>query len=67
MIDYYDEVTKAEDPTLTAKLATAAWWGGQGNTLPSTVWAFGHVLNDPKAKARAYAEVDSSFARPPAP
>ena len=41
MIDYYDDVTKHEDPALTAKLATAAWWGGQGNTLPSTVWTFG--------------------------
>ena len=53
MIDYYDDVTKHEDPVLTAKLATAAWWGGQGNTLPSTVWTFGKRAL-PKRKMRAF-------------
>lgn len=65
LIDYYDNVTNSEHPDLTAKFATAAWWGGQGNTLPSTVWAFGNILANPEAKRRAYEEVDSTFAGQP--
>jgi cytochrome P450 len=45
----------------TAQLSTSAWWGGQGNTLPSTIWTMGLVLNDPAARAAAYAEVDRVF------
>lgn len=65
LIDHYDAATDSEDPVLTAKFATSAWWGGQGNTLPSTVWAFGHVLANPEAKKKAYEEVDGSFASQP--
>uniref|UniRef100_A0A7S2W3Q7 Cytochrome P450 n=1 Tax=Mucochytrium quahogii TaxID=96639 RepID=A0A7S2W3Q7_9STRA len=65
VIEYYDKVTNREDPDLTAKFATAAWWGGQGNTLPSTVWTFGMVLANPEAKRKAYAEVDGPFANQP--
>jgi len=59
VIDYYDRATDRVDPNLTAKFATAAWWGGQGNTLPSTVWTFGMVLADPRTKKIAYDEVDN--------
>lgn len=55
----YDEVTEHSDPNLTAKLSTAAWWGGQGNTLPSTVWTFGNILADPRTKKIVYDEVDN--------
>jgi len=65
LMKFYGDATNNEDPDLTAKMSTAAWWGGQGNTLPSTVWTFGMVLNDPKAKAKAYAEVDGAFASEP--
>jgi len=56
---YYDQATDHVDPDLTAKFCTAAWWGGQGNTLPSTVWTFGMVLADPRTKKLAYDEVDN--------
>jgi len=55
---HYDQVTDYVDPSLTAKFSTAAWWGGQGNTLPSTVWTFGMILADPRVKKMAYDEVD---------
>lgn len=55
----YDRVTEYTDPNLTAKFSTAAWWGGQGNTLPSTVWTFGMILADPRVKKLAYEEVDN--------
>jgi cytochrome P450 len=58
IINYYDEATDHVDPDLTAKFATAAWWGGQGNTLPSTVWTFGMILADPRTRKLAYDEVD---------
>jgi len=61
IMSYYDNATHHEDPDLTAKFSTAAWWGGQGNTLPSTVWSFGMVLNDPRVKKLAYQEVDNAF------
>lgn len=67
IIDYYDNVTNHEDPDLTAKFATAAWWGGKGNTLPSTVWTFGMILANPEAKKKAYEEVDTTFADQPGP
>mmetsp|Transcript_11663 Transcript_11663/g.15110 ORF Transcript_11663/g.15110 Transcript_11663/m.15110 type:complete len:484 (+) Transcript_11663:79-1530(+) len=66
LIKYYDQATKSEDPDLTAKFATAAWWGGQGNTLPSTVWTFGRILGDPEVKRKCYEEVDTTFANQPA-
>jgi len=56
---HYDKITEYSDPNLTAKLCTAAWWGGQGNTLPSTVWTFGMILADPRVKKIAYDEVDN--------
>jgi hypothetical protein len=58
LANYYDAATNHVDPDLTAKFCTAAWWGGQGNTLPSTVWTFGLVLGDPRTKKLAYDEVD---------
>jgi sterol 14-demethylase len=65
VMQYYDEVTKQEDPDLTAKFCTAAFWGGSGNSVPSTMWTFGMVLADPSAKRKAYAEVDGAFANEP--
>eukprot|EP00515_Schizochytrium_aggregatum_P011295 CAMPEP_0202090648 /NCGR_PEP_ID=MMETSP0964-20121228/44083_1 /ASSEMBLY_ACC=CAM_ASM_000500 /TAXON_ID=4773 /ORGANISM="Schizochytrium aggregatum, Strain ATCC28209" /LENGTH=501 /DNA_ID=CAMNT_0048658813 /DNA_START=42 /DNA_END=1547 /DNA_ORIENTATION=- len=65
VMEFYDEVTNREDPSLTAKFSTAAFWGGSGNSVPSTVWAFGLVLADPESKAKAYAEVDGVFANEP--
>lgn len=53
----YDRVTEYSDPKLTAKLCTAAWWGGQGNTLPSTVWTFGMILANPEIKQKVIQEV----------
>jgi len=55
----YDEVTEHSDTSLAAKLSTAAWWGGQGNTLPSTVWTFGNILANPEIKRKVYEEVDN--------
>jgi cytochrome P450 len=49
-----------------AQFATAAWWGGQGNTIPSTVWTFGLLLADTTCKQKAYEEVDSYFQHQPA-
>ena len=44
VLGFYDNLVAApaapHDPahdTLVAKFGTAAWWGGQGNTLPATV------------------------------
>jgi len=54
----------APNAKLTCQFATSAWWGGQGNTVPATMWTFGHVLADPKWKAMAYAEVDKVFTGP---
>jgi cytochrome P450 len=48
-----------------AGMATAAWWGGLGNTWPSTVWTFGEILRDPELRRRAYEEVDKNFADQP--
>lgn len=48
-----------------ARLAVAAWWGGLGNTWPSTVWTFGDILKNPELKRRAYEEVDANFADQP--
>jgi hypothetical protein len=48
-----------------AGFAVAAWWGGLGNTWPSTVWTFGEILRDPELKRRAYEEVDKNFADQP--
>ena len=59
VMEYYDKATDRVDPALTAKFSTAAWWGGQGNSLPSTVWTFGMVLADPRTKKLAYDEVDN--------
>lgn len=61
LLQFYDDELADSDesgPDLTGKFATAAWWGGQGNTLPSTVWTFGLLLSDPKWRRAAYDEVD---------
>jgi len=65
VIKFYDEITKHEDPDLTAKFSTAAWWGGQGNTLPSTMWTFGMILSSPEAKRKVYEEIDGPFMNQP--
>lgn len=48
-----------------ARLSVAAWWGGLGNTWPSTVWTFGMILAHPKYRRLAYEEVDRVFADQP--
>eukprot|EP01065_Artemidia_motanka_P029909 TRINITY_DN35973_c0_g1_i1.p1 TRINITY_DN35973_c0_g1~~TRINITY_DN35973_c0_g1_i1.p1 ORF type:complete len:493 (+),score=188.47 TRINITY_DN35973_c0_g1_i1:58-1479(+) len=64
---YNGEVGAANggDADAAARLSTAAWWGGLGNTWPSTVWTFGHILADPQCRAKAYKEVDEVFADQP--
>ena len=65
LLKFYDDQLGGRDPELTSKFATAAWWGGQGNTLPSTVWTFGLLLSNPEWKKRAYEEVDRHVASLP--
>ena len=36
-VQFYRDIVGTSDPSLIAKFGTAAWWGGQGNTLPATV------------------------------
>lgn len=63
-LDFYNkEVGEGNggDAESAARLATAAWWGGLGNTWPSTVWTFGMILADPKYRAMAYEAVDKDF------
>eukprot|EP00939_MAST-03C_sp_MAST-3C-sp1_P000062 g62.t1 len=70
LLEFYDDELLDSDSAganLTAKFATAAWWGGQGNTLPSTVWTFGLLLNDPECKRRVYEEVDRNIESLPGP
>jgi len=64
---YHAEVGAASggDDEGAARMATGAWWGGLGNTWPSTVWSFGMILADPKYKRMAYEEVDRNFADQP--
>ena len=38
MPKFYASVV-GDDAESTARFCTAAWWGGLGNTLPSTVWS----------------------------
>jgi len=57
---FYSDLTNGNEELIT-KFSTSAWWGGQGNTLPATVWSFGMILSDPKWKKMAYEEVDTKF------
>jgi cytochrome P450 len=63
---YEDALEGTGGDEAIAQFATAAWWGGQGNTIPSTVWTFGLILADATCKQKAYAEVDSYFKHQPA-
>lgn len=60
---YNDQVGVANggNADAAARFATAAWWGGLGNTWPSTVWTFGMLLADPRCRRMAYEEVDREF------
>lgn len=64
---YNAEVGEANGGSVdaAARLSVAAWWGGLGNTWPSTVWTFGHILADPKYRRMAYEEVDKNFSNQP--
>eukprot|EP00658_Telonema_sp_P-2_P033287 TRINITY_DN24462_c0_g2_i2.p1 TRINITY_DN24462_c0_g2~~TRINITY_DN24462_c0_g2_i2.p1 ORF type:complete len:460 (+),score=109.29 TRINITY_DN24462_c0_g2_i2:147-1526(+) len=61
---FYSDLTGG-DAELVTKFSTSAWWGGQGNTLPATIWTFGLLLADPKFKQAAYDEVDAAFSGSP--
>ena len=65
LLEFYDGLSGGKDKELTGKFATAAWWGGQGNTIPATVWTFGLILANEEARRRAYEEVDQQFADQP--
>jgi cytochrome P450 len=67
LLRFYDDELGGKDADLTAKFATAAWWGGQGNTLPSTVWTFGLLLSNPEWRRRTYEEVDRHVKSLPGP
>lgn len=64
---YNDEVGEPNGGSAdaAARLSVAAWWGGLGNTWPSTVWTFGEILRNPDLKRRAYEEVDKKFSEQP--
>lgn len=68
-LKFYNQQVGAGTPggsaDAAAQFGVAAWWGGLGNTWPSTVWTFGEILRDPILRRRAYEEVDANFADQP--
>ena len=57
ILGMYDRLLGDQQQDLTSQFATSAWWGGQGNTVPATMWTFGMILNNPEWKKLAYQEV----------
>jgi len=66
IMSMYDRMLGPSKAPLTCQFATSAWWGGQGNTVPATMWTFAQVLADEKWRRMAYAEVDQKFTGPDA-
>ena len=53
-------VTNGESSKLAAKMCTAGWWGGQGNTVPSFIWTLLFILSTPEVHQKVLGLINAN-------